>query len=116
VEGHLSRAWVQAVPSVWAEPFGFVAAEAMMRGSAVVATNTGGLGEIVQDGMTGRQTPPGDVEALAAALIEILSDRELAERYGAAGRAFALTHLTHGQWLDRFEALYRDMLGDDRHG
>lgn len=116
VEGHLARAWVQAVPSIWAEPFGFVAAEAMMRGTAVVATNTGGLGEIVQDGRTGRQVPPRDATALGNALTEILSDRELAELYGAAGRAFALAHLTHDQWLDRFEALYREMLGEDRHG
>lgn len=116
VEGHLERAWVQAAPSIWAEPFGFVAAEAMMRGTAVVATNTGGLRDIVQDGVTGRQTPPGDYEALAAALIGILSDRARAEQYGAAGRAFALAHLTHGRWLDRFEAIYRDMLGGHRHG
>lgn len=116
VNSYLDQTWVQSVPSVWAEPFGFAAAEAMMRGAAVVASSSGGLGEIVQDRVTGRKTPPGDHEALASALTEVLSDRTLAERYGEAGRAFALSHLTHGQWLDRFEAIYREMLGDAPHG
>lgn len=113
---YLDRAWIQCVPSIWAEPFGFVAAEAMMRGTAVVASRNGGLGEFVQDRVTGRQTPPGDHEALASALTGILADRALAERYGAAGRAFALAHLTQDRWLDRFEAIYGDMLGEARHG
>ncbi|UCF68246.1 MAG: glycosyltransferase, partial [Acidobacteriota bacterium] len=60
-------AWVQAVPSRWAEPFGMVAAEAMMRGTPVVASDAGGLREIVWEGRTGFLVPPGDAPGLAEA-------------------------------------------------
>src|SRR5439155_15389379 len=56
-----------AVPSR-REGFGMVAAEAAAAGRAVVASRVGGLTDIVQDGVTGRLVPPGDVAALADAL------------------------------------------------
>ena len=107
----LDAAWVQAAPSVWAEPFGFVAAEAMMRGTAVVASGGGGLAEIVQDGVTGRMVG-SDPDSLAQALTPLLPDRDLAERLGASGRSFALAHLTLDRWIDRFETIYREMTGE----
>jgi glycosyltransferase involved in cell wall biosynthesis len=60
-----------------------VLAEAMNAGTPVVATRVGGLAEVVDDGVTGRLVPPGDPEALAAAVLEVLGDREA---MGAAGR------------------------------
>src|SRR5262249_4108104 len=73
MEHYCAEAWVQAVPSRWAEPFGLVAAEAMMRGTAVVASASGGLAEIIQEGQTGFLVPPGDVNALAEDLLRLLS-------------------------------------------
>ncbi len=117
--GHLSRAqmeerfaaaWVQAVPSRWREPFGIVAAEAMMRGTAVVVTNSGGLAEIVQDGRTGILTPPNDVHALARSLLTVLSNRALAESLGSSGREFALQNLTEDVFADRFLTIYEQLL------
>ncbi len=67
-ENALAAAWVQAVPSVWEEPFGLVAAESMMRGTAVVASRAGGLTEQVVEGETGYLVPPGDAGALAHAI------------------------------------------------
>lgn len=113
--GHLSReemrcafdgAWVQVVPSRWAEPFGIVAAEAMMRGTAVIASDTGGLREVVLDGETGLRVPPDDAEALAAALLRLLGDRHEAERMGRAGRARALAEFTEDHVVDQFVRLY----------
>ena len=49
----LSRAWAAVVPSLWAEPHGLVAAEAIVRGTPVLCSASGGLGEIVEDGVTG---------------------------------------------------------------
>ena len=67
-----------------AEPFGTVLAEAMNAGTPVVATaGTGGLEDVVDDGVTGRLVPPGNPEALAAAVLEVLSRRE---EMGATGR------------------------------
>lgn len=105
----LAPAWVHAVPSVWAEPFGLTATEAMMRGTAVVASRTGGLAESVDDGVTGLAVAPGDVPALAGALGALLADRALAEAMGAAGRARALALFTTDRCADRFEALYHEI-------
>jgi glycosyltransferase involved in cell wall biosynthesis len=109
MECRFSTAWVQAVPSRWAEPFGLVAAEAMMRGTAVVASASGGLAEIVRDGKTGFLVPPGDAEALTEALIRLLQDRELAEQMGKAGRKIALAHFSESTFVNRFVQLYETL-------
>jgi glycosyltransferase involved in cell wall biosynthesis len=101
-----SRAWVQVVPSVWAEPFGLVTAEAAMRGTAAIATNIGGSAEIVVNGRTGLLTPPQDVDALAGALQRMLSDRALAEAFGAAARQRALVEYRDDLYADRNLAVF----------
>jgi glycosyltransferase involved in cell wall biosynthesis len=101
------KAWVQVVPSLFDEPFGIVATESMMRGTAVVASRSGGLAEIVGDGQTGLLVPPGDPAALAGALIELLSNRPLAEAMGREGREVVLKHFTEDRFVDEFEQLYR---------
>lgn len=117
--GHLDRtflqqalagAWVQAVPSVWEEPFGIVAAEAMMRGTAVVAAASGGLAEQVVEGVSGYLVPPGDAAAMAEAFQRVLSDRDHAEALGRAGRERAVREFSLERFIDRFEAIYGDML------
>ncbi len=109
VERACAAAWMQAVPSRWAEPFGLVAAEAMMRGTAVVASDSGGLAEIVQDDRTGLLVPPGDAQALAQALVRLLQDRELAERMGSAGREVALACLSEAVYVDRLVQFYQGL-------
>ena len=69
----LERAEVVVVPS-FGEGFGMVALEAMERGRPVIASDVGGLPEIVADGRTGLLVPPGDVEALARAIAELAGD------------------------------------------
>jgi glycosyltransferase involved in cell wall biosynthesis len=107
-------AWVQVVPSRWDEPFGIIAAEAMMQGRAAIVTGTGGLAEIVADGACGFHTPPGDVPALAAALRRLLTDRELAERFGAAARLRALARFSEERYVDEFVSLYERLLQAQR--
>jgi glycosyltransferase involved in cell wall biosynthesis len=106
METLFAAAWVQAVPSL-TEVFGNVAAEAMMRGTAVVASRVGGLSELVNDGETGLLVPPGDVTAHADALRRLLEDRDLAERFGSAGRERALACFAVNVCVDRFLSLYR---------
>jgi len=107
VERLFDGAWVQVVPSRWAEPFGLVAAEAMMRGTAVVASAFGGLNEIVKDSKTGFLVPPGSVSALSEALLNILQDRDLAEQMGRAGREVATLHFNEEKYVDRLVQLYQ---------
>lgn len=113
--GHLSRSemdqwfansWVQVVPSRWAEPFGIVAIEAMMRGTAVIASNSGGLVEIVEHEKTGLLVVPNDVDGLASALLRLLKNPELAESFGQAGRERALAHFSEVTFVERFIKLY----------
>jgi glycosyltransferase involved in cell wall biosynthesis len=107
MERTLDRAWVQVVPSLWAEPFGNVTTEAMMRGTAVVASEVGGQRDIVRHGIDGLLVPPGDAAALAAAIEPLLRDRERAEALGLAGRARALASFSRGACTDRFVELYQ---------
>jgi glycosyltransferase involved in cell wall biosynthesis len=65
--------------------------EAMAAGLPVVASDVGGLRELVRDGETGVLVPPGDPAALADALRPLLADRELRRRLGSAGRVRAET-------------------------
>lgn len=110
MEALFASAWVQAVPSRWAEPFGLVAAEAMMRGTAVVASAEGGLAEIVQNGRTGFLVPPERAEERAEEWAEpltaLLKSRDLAETMGQAGRQRALSEFSIDVCADRFFGIY----------
>lgn len=110
MEERLRLAWVQAVPSIWHEPFPNVATEAMMRGVPVVASRMGGLPEIVEDGETGFLVPPGDSVGLGDALTKLVTNRQQAERMGRAGRERAIRRFSMEQTVSRFERLYTGML------
>ncbi|MGE5396813.1 MAG: glycosyltransferase family 4 protein [Chitinophagales bacterium] len=71
--------WADAAvfPSLY-EPFGIVALEAMAAGTPIVVNDVGGLGEIIEDEILGLKVAPGNIDALARALIRILKDKELA--------------------------------------
>ncbi|MEA1959599.1 MAG: glycosyltransferase family 4 protein [Chloroflexota bacterium] len=82
---HYNRAAVAVVPSLY-EGFGLPAAEAMSCGLPVISTTAGALPEVVADGESGILVPPGDHEAIAAALRRLLSDDDLRRDMGRAGR------------------------------
>lgn len=84
--GWLARARAVAVPSVWNEPCGLAAIEALACGTPVVCTRVGGLPEIVEDGRTGAVVEPNDPVGLAAAILQILGDARLAANVRRAGR------------------------------
>ncbi len=82
---------VFALPTL-AETFGIAAAEAAASGLPVVATDVGGLPDIVEDGVSGYTVPPGDADALAAAL-DRLTDSAERRRLGEAARRHAVERL-----------------------
>jgi starch synthase len=119
----LTAATTFVCPSVY-EPLGIVNLEAMACGAAVVGTATGGIPEVVDDGVTGRLVPieqlqdgtgtPVDpdrfVADLAATLTEVVSDPETARRYGAAGRLRAEEHFSWSRIAAETRALYAAVL------
>ncbi|MEQ9667579.1 glycosyltransferase family 4 protein [Coleofasciculus sp. G2-EDA-02] len=107
LEQQFDSAWIQVVPSLWAEPFGNVTTEAMIRGTAVVASAVGAQPEIVTDGETGFLIPPNNVDALSAALERLLLNPTLAERMGRMGRQQALTHFSEDRRTERFIDIYQ---------
>ena len=74
------------------EGLGRVVLEAFARGRMVVATNAGGIPDMATDGVDAILIPRADTDALVAALVRVLEDRELAVRLGAAAR------VTYAQW------------------
>ena len=107
------RAWQGSlfgvVPSTFPDPCPTVAMEAMASGKALVASATGGLPDLVDDGETGLLVPPGSVGALAAAMQRMLDDPDGAERFGQAGLRKVADFMSSGV-VSRVELAYRRAL------
>jgi glycosyltransferase involved in cell wall biosynthesis len=84
--------------------------EALAYGVPVVTTPVGAIPELIEDGVTGRMVPVGDVDALAAALAQLVDDADERHRLGDAGHALFLSQLDISAAVDRFDALYRSVL------
>jgi len=82
----LAEASVVVLPSVWPEPFGLVGIEAFAAGRPVVASSTGGVGDWLEDGVSGLCVKPADAGGLARALNELLADPARQLAMGAAGK------------------------------
>jgi glycosyltransferase involved in cell wall biosynthesis len=99
---------VSVIPSL-EEGFGIPAAEAMGCEVPVVASDAGGLPEVVEDGVTGLVVPRGDSTALARAIGSLLADPERRRQMGRAGRARALRLFDWDRSAEQFEELYREV-------
>ena len=107
-----ASAEVAVVPSLY-EGFSLPAVEAMACATPLVATTAGALPEVVgPDGVTALHVPPGDPEALAAAVGRLLDDPELAARIGAAGRTRVVELFTWRAVAHATVAWYRRVLAD----
>jgi glycosyltransferase involved in cell wall biosynthesis len=101
---------VGVVPSLY-EGFSLPAVELMSCGTPLVATTAGALPEVVgPDGETALHVPPGDPEALAAAVGRLLDDPDLAGRIGAAGRQRVIERFTWRAVAEQTVAWYRTVL------
>jgi len=99
-----------ALPSDY-EAFGLVLVEAMACGKPCVATNVGGVPEVVDHGRTGLLVKYGDVKALSKALLKVLSDEHRAKAMGRAGRERVEQRFTWEKVTERIEGLYKEVLG-----
>ncbi|GAA5030244.1 glycogen synthase [Microbacterium fluvii] len=123
----LTTATTFVCPSVY-EPLGIVNLEAMACGAAVVGTATGGIPEVVVDGVTGRLVPieqvqdgtgtPIDpdrfVDDLARVLTDVVADRDRAAAYGRAGRERAAQEFSWARIAEQAQDLYREVTASGR--
>jgi glycosyltransferase involved in cell wall biosynthesis len=86
---YFARADVYVSPALGGESFGIVLLEAMASGAPVIASDIPGYDEVVRHGIDGLLVPPGDVPALSKAILRMLTESGLADRFSAAGTARA---------------------------
>jgi glycosyltransferase involved in cell wall biosynthesis len=98
------------VPSLWAEPFGQVAVEAMAASKPVIASAHGGLTDIVTHQETGILVNPGDPIILHEAMIELLDDADLRTQLGLQGHLRAKQRFTCTQVTNQIEKICKDVL------
>jgi glycosyltransferase involved in cell wall biosynthesis len=89
--------------------------EAMATGCPVVATRVGGVPDLIGDGKTGRLVPPGDREALAAALLALFRDPERTARMAELARCRALERHQATRLVADTDWLYRELLAASGH-
>lgn len=94
------------LPSIWQESYGLPVAEAMACGIPVLASASGGVPELIEDGTTGRLFPRLDTRALARALREMSADPARLREMGHAARARAERLLTWARSAARLEEIY----------
>jgi glycosyltransferase involved in cell wall biosynthesis len=101
----LAAAAVFVMPS-FSEGLPLAMLEAMFMGTAIIASDVGSMGDLLQGGKAGQLVPPGDDQALAHSLARLLRDAESRTSQGDAARARARRDFTIGRMADEYEALY----------
>ena len=109
IMGAWRRCTVALAPSLWLEAFGIVAIEAMAMGRPLVASRIGGLSDIVEDEQTGLLVPPGDAQALGAAIQRLLNDADLRERMGNAAKQ-RVSRFKATTVVPQIEQVYQELL------
>jgi glycosyltransferase involved in cell wall biosynthesis len=108
LDAAIAEVEVLVMPSIYEETAGLAAMEQMMRGGAVIASEVGGLGEVV--GSAGLKFAPGDVDGLVGALRLILDDRSVAMDLGRKARDRAVRVFSQKRMVDEHLLLYRELL------
>jgi glycosyltransferase involved in cell wall biosynthesis len=93
----------------WSESFPYSVLEAMSLAAPIVATDVGGVGEAIEDGVTGRLVASKDPAALAAATLDLLADREPARRLGEAARERMMSSFRLDQMVEGTLDVYREV-------
>ncbi len=98
------------VPGLPIEGFGIAYVEAAACGTPTVGGSGGGTEESIEDGVTGFRVEPGDAEAIADAVLKLLEDRALAERFGRAGRERAVERFDWAIQARRLRAFLQEIV------
>jgi N-acetyl-alpha-D-glucosaminyl L-malate synthase BshA len=98
------------------ESFGLVALEAMASGVPVVATNVGGIPEVITDGYDGYLCAVGDVEGMASRAAELLKDPERHRIFAERGRETALSRFSAETIVPQYERFYQNLIEGTKAG
>ena len=101
---------VLVLPSIRSEAASQVIPQALAVGTPVVASDMGGSGELIHDGETGRLVPAGDVAALAAAILDCLTDPARARAMARRGQSIVRQHHSLDASMARTTAVYVELL------
>jgi glycosyltransferase involved in cell wall biosynthesis len=102
---------VCVLPAVWNEPFGLVLIESMACETAVIGTAVGGIPEIITNGVNGFLIKPKDIKQLAEAIVQLLSDTNLARKMGIRGRKLVKKRYVWKINVEKFYKVYEDVIG-----
>lgn len=105
----LRAADVMLLPS-WSEALPTVILEAGAAGLPIVASDVGGTGEIVLDGLTGHLVAPGDIAGFAGRLVQLLQDREQARAIARRAERRVRSHFSVARQAEQTAVVYRDVL------
>ncbi|MTI81320.1 MAG: N-acetyl-alpha-D-glucosaminyl L-malate synthase BshA [Firmicutes bacterium] len=105
----LSIADLMLLPSA-RESFGLVAVEAMACGVPVVASNTGGVPEVIPHGQVGYLTDIGDVVAMARYAEKILTDNKLHRQFSVSARKWVTKKFSSEFWVNKYEEIYSSLI------
>ncbi|HEX7545212.1 MAG TPA: glycosyltransferase, partial [Gemmatimonadaceae bacterium] len=108
----LYRAATAVVIPSEGEGLGLVAVEAQLCETPVVAFRSGGLSDVVSDGVTGLLTPPGDVHALAAAMDGVIARADRGASLGRSGRQAALARFSPAVAASHYQSIYESVTHD----
>jgi glycosyltransferase involved in cell wall biosynthesis len=109
VERLIPKAHVLLLPSEL-ESFGLAALEAMACGVVPVATNAGGIPELIRPGIDGFVEPVGDIQAQSSRVIQLLTDDSLHAQMAAAARESAVTRFASSSIIPQYESYYDSVL------
>jgi glycosyltransferase involved in cell wall biosynthesis len=96
-------------PSLY-ESQGIALIEAMAAGIPAIASNVGGVGDVVRDGETGLLVPPADPDALAAAIVRLAGSPDLGLRLTQAAARHVRDHFASERMLEAYARLYRELI------
>ncbi len=106
----MNRGSVLVMPSRWQEPFGLVALQGMQMARPVIATQVGGLAELVEDQVSGLLVPPKSPTALAEAMLNLLDNPQKTKEMGQAGFLRAEQVFGWEAFLAAYEKIYQEVL------
>ncbi|GAP95135.1 glycosyltransferase family 4 protein [Leptolyngbya sp. NIES-2104] len=103
----IAQARAVVYPSLWHEPGGTVAFEAMAQARALIMSRVGGMPEVVRDGVNGLLVEPNDVVQLAHSLERLAKDWQLAKQLGETGQAYAIEQFSLDHHLTQLMHIYQ---------